>query len=138
MRVEKMMEFNDIIESTNKVRGRMQDDLSRKIYDCRIMNTLTYDYKYITAITKDGVDVFCRLRKMLEPYINKYDLIIDGAGFYGKSIKATLTDVEWTCICDRRVDGGEYWDIPLLTRNEAVMKYPQAVFVISSIFIVIC
>ena len=52
MRVEKMMEFNDIIESTNKVRGRMQDDLSRKIYDCRIMNTLTYDYKYITAITK--------------------------------------------------------------------------------------
>lgn len=32
MRVEKMMEFNDIIESTNKVRGRMQDDLSRKIY----------------------------------------------------------------------------------------------------------
>ena len=50
----KMMEFNDIIESTNKVRGRMQDDLSRKIYDCRIMNTLTYDYKYITAITKDG------------------------------------------------------------------------------------
>lgn len=101
-----MMEFNDIIESTNKVRGHMQDDLSRKIYDCRIMNTLTYDYKYITAITKDGVDVFCRLRKMLEPYINKYDLIIDGAGFYGKSIKATLTDVEWTCICDRSVHGG--------------------------------
>lgn len=133
MRVEKMMEFNDIIESTNKVRGRMQDDLSRKIYDCRIMNTLTYDYKYITAITKDGVDVFCRLRKMLEPYINKYDLIIDGAGFYGKSIKATLTDVEWTCICDRSVHGGEDWDIPLLTRKEAVKKYPQAVFVISSV-----
>lgn len=133
MRVEKMMEFNDIIESTNKVRGHMQDDLSRKIYDCRIMNTLTYDYKYITAITKDGVDVFCRLRKMLEPYINKYDLIIDGAGFYGKSIKATLTDVEWTCICDRSVHGGEDWDIPLLTRKEAVKKYPQAVFVISSV-----
>lgn len=128
-----MMEFNDIIESTNKVRGHMQDDLSRKIYDCRIMNTLTYDYKYITAITKDGVDVFCRLRKMLEPYINKYDLIIDGAGFYGKSIKATLTDVEWTCICDRSVHGGEDWDIPLLTRKEAVKKYPQAVFVISSV-----
>ena len=31
MRVEKMMEFNDIIESTNKVRGHMQDDLSRRI-----------------------------------------------------------------------------------------------------------
>lgn len=40
-----MKVYNDIINMTNKIRSRMQDDLSRKIYDCKIMNALTYDYK---------------------------------------------------------------------------------------------
>ena len=39
--------YNNLIKNSNKVRGCMQDDLSRKIYDCKVLNTLTYDYKYI-------------------------------------------------------------------------------------------
>lgn len=127
-----MKVYNDIINMTNKIRSRMQDDLSRKIYDCKIMNALTYDYKYITAITKDRVDIFSELRKTLDIYINKYDLIIDGAGYYGKSIKNTFSDIHWKCVCDRSKSGAENWDIPLLSRSEAVNKYPHAVFVISS------
>ncbi|MGO5069821.1 hypothetical protein [Roseburia faecis] len=52
------------------------------------MNALTYDYKYITEITKDQVDVFQELKKKLKLYQNKCELVIDGAGDYGRSIKS--------------------------------------------------
>ena len=99
--------YNNLIKNSNKVRGCMQDDLSREIYDCKVLNTLTYDYKYITLITKDKIDVFEELKRQLEQYKNKCDIVIDGAGYYGKSIKATMTDVEWTCVCDRTVSDTE-------------------------------
>lgn len=127
-----MKEYKSIIKNTNKVRNRMQDYISKQIYDCRVMNALTYDYKYITAITKDGIDVFDKLKEMLKPYKDKYDLVIDGAGYYGKSIKSTLFDIKWTCVCDRNASNTDWWDIPFLSRTEATRKYHDAVFVISS------
>lgn len=63
-----MIDYKDLLKRTNTIRGCMQDDLSRKIYDGRVMNALTYDYKYITAITKDGVNIFNELERMLESY----------------------------------------------------------------------
>ena len=74
--------YNNLIKNSNKVRGCMQDDLSREIYDCKVLNTLTYDYKYITSITKDKIDVFEELKRQLEQYKNKCDIVIDGAGYY--------------------------------------------------------
>ena len=127
------MIYSEVINNANKVRNHMHDDLSRKIYDCRVMNTLTYDYKYITNITKDDIDIFSELCKMINHYGKEYDFIIDGAGYYGKSIKATLTDINWKCVCDRSRSSEWFWNIPLLLRSEAVEKYPNAVFVISSI-----
>ena len=124
--------YNNVIKVTNKVRSRLQDDLSRKIYDCRVMNALTYDYRYITDITKDGVDLFSKLQEMLEPYIDKCDLILDGAGYYGKSIEASFPDIKWKCVSDRSLKNAEDWDIPLLSRTDAANNYPKAVFVISS------
>lgn len=127
-----MLEYKELIKKTNKVRDCLQDDLSRKIYDCRVMNALTYDYKYITEITKDQVDVFQELEKKLKLYQNKCELVIDGAGYYGRSIKSSLPDIKWACVCDKNVDNVDDWDIPFLSRNEAVQAYPKAVFVISS------
>lgn len=126
------MEYIEVIKNTNKVRKHLQDDLSRKIYDCRVMNALTYDYKYITAITRDGIDVFDELEKKLELYEDKCDLVIDGAGYYGKSIKSSLPNIKWKCVCDKKVTNTDDWDIPFLSRAEAVQEYPEAVFVISS------
>lgn len=124
--------YNNLIKNSNKVRGCMQDDLSREIYDCKVLNTLTYDYKYITSITKDKIDVFEELKRQLEQYKNKCDIVIDGAGYYGKSIKATMTDVEWTCVCDRTVSDTEWWNIPYMSRADAVKRYPDALYVVSS------
>lgn len=49
--------YKRAIINSNKVVEYMQDDLSRDIYMARVMNSLTYDYNYITRITVDNIDV---------------------------------------------------------------------------------
>lgn len=94
--------YKRAIINSNKVVEYMQDDLSRDIYMARVMNSLTYDYNYITRITVDNIDVMDKLRKDIESYIREgRKLILDGAGYYGKSIKMTLKDVKFECFSDR-------------------------------------
>ena len=123
----KDMNYNELLKETNEVYDRLQDDISRKIYRARVMNSLTYDYNYITEIAVDGIDVLEYLRKELEPYIKeKRKIILDGAGYYGKSIKMTLRDVEFECFSDKKVIDGTLMGIPVLSRKEAAKKYPDA------------
>lgn len=49
--------YKRAITNSNKVVEYMQDDISRDIYMVRVMNSLTYDYNYITRITVDNIDV---------------------------------------------------------------------------------
>ena len=128
------MNYNELLKETNEVYYRLQDDISRKIYRARVMNSLTYDYSYITEIAVDGIDVLKYLRKELEPYIkDKRKIILDGAGYYGKSIKMTLRDIEFECFSDKNAIDESLMGIPVLSRREAAKKYPEALFVITSL-----
>ena len=128
------MNYNELLKETNEVYYRLQDDISRKIYRARVMNSLTYDYSYITEIAVDGIDVLKYLRKELEPYIkDKRKIILDGAGYYGKSIKMTLRDIEFECFSDKNAIDESLMGIPVLSRREAAKKYPEALFVVTSL-----
>lgn len=125
--------YKRAIINSNKVVEYMQDDLSRDIYMARVMNSLTYDYNYITRITVDNIDVMDKLRKDIESYIREgRKLILDGAGYYGKSIKMTLKDVKFECFSDRNSQEKMIMGIPVLSRKEAVEKYPDALFIVDS------
>lgn len=128
-----MINYKNVLNITNDVYGCLQDDVSRDIYKARIMNSLTYDYNYITQITVDNIDVMDKLRKDIEPYIKEgRKLILDGAGYYGKSIKMTLKDIKFECFSDRNSQENLVMGIPVLSRKNAVEKYPDALFIVDS------
>lgn len=128
-----MVNYKNILNKTNAVYGCLQDDISRDIYRARVMNSLTYDYNYITQITVDNIDVMDKLRKDIEPFIKEgRKLILDGAGYYGKSIKMTLKDIKFECFSDRNSQENLVMGIPVFSRNDAVEKYPDALFIVDS------
>lgn len=97
------------------------------------MNSLTYDYNHITQITIDNLDVMSELRRDIEPYIKDgRKLILGGAGYYGKSIKMTLKDIKFECFSDRNSQENLVMGIPVLSRKDAVEKYPDALFIVDS------
>ena len=128
-----MINYKNVLNITNDVYGCLQDDVSRDIYKARVMNSLTYDYNYITKITVNNIDVMDKLRKDIEPYIKEgKKLILDGAGYYGKSIKMTLKDIKFECFSDRNSQENLVMGIPVLSRKNAVEKYPDALFIVDS------
>lgn len=97
------------------------------------MNSLTYDYSFISQIAIDGIDVFAYLREQLKPYIqNGTKLILDGAGYYGKSIRRTMNDIKFECFSDKNPQEGMIMDLPVVSRNRAVEEYSDALFIITS------
>lgn len=47
--------YKNLINVTNRVYGQLQDDISKDIYKARVLNSITYDYNYITQIAVDGL-----------------------------------------------------------------------------------
>ena len=130
---ERRMNYYELFKNTNGVYARLQDDLSRKIYKDRIMNSLTYNYSFITDMLDEKFDAISWLQQELNKYIPAgKEIVLDGAGYYGKSIAMTLNHYPWVCICDRNSSEKEIFGFPVLSRKEAIKKYPDAVFVISS------
>lgn len=125
--------YKNLINVTNRVYGQLQDDISKDIYKARVLNSITYDYNYITQIAVDGLDIFKYLREQLKPFIEKKTkLILDGAGYYGRSIKRTLDDIHFECFSDGNPNQDTIMGIPVISRREAVLKYKDALFVITS------
>ncbi len=125
--------YKDLLIKTNMVFGQLQDELSKDIYMARVMNSVTYDYNYISRIAVDGLDIISELRTRLKPYIaSGTKLILDGAGYYGKSIRRTLQDVVFECFCDRNPCQELVMGLPVLSREAVVEKYPDALFIITS------
>ena len=128
------MDYKELLYKNNKIYERLQDNLSREIYEARIMNSLTYDYNYITKIALDKVDILLELRKLLAPYIaQKKKLILDGAGYYGKSIKMSMPDIEFECFSDKNPQSDYLMGIPVLQRKKAAEIYKDAVFIVDSL-----
>ena len=125
--------YKQLISKTNMVYDHLQDDLSKDIYLARVMNSITFDYNFITQIAVDGLDVVSKLRSLLEPYIeNGTKLILDGAGYYGKSIRRTLHEVEFACFSNQTSQDDSIMGLTVMSREDAVRKYPDALFIITS------
>ena len=128
-----MINYNELFKNTNNVYARLQDDLSKKIYKDRVMNSLTFDYSFITDMLDIKFDAIDWLKGELEQYITDgKELVLDGAGYYGKSIAMTLKNYPWVCICDRNLAEKEIFGLPVISRKDAIKNHPNAVFVISS------
>ena len=125
--------YKKLMKTTNIIYGKLQDDISRKIYKARIMNSITYDYNYMTQISVDGLDVIKYLRTKLEPYIqNETKLVLDGAGYYGKSIRRTLADINFECFVDKCLQESTVMGLRVISRKQAASEYKDALFIITS------
>lgn len=112
---------------------KIMDDQSKDIFEKRLLFSLTKNYNHIVDITKMKNNPYKKLHKQLCGDMNgSRELILDGAGIYGEIAIASLPDVQWSCICDRAPVRDMINGIPVITRNEAVRKYPNAIYVITS------
>lgn len=126
--------MKDWLERVQILYSHLLDDDSKFIFKNRLLYSITCDYKYIRDIvlqTEMGKQVFQMLRQAEE---RGKGIVLDGAGVYGEYIFQDYPSIKWSCICDaQKVKKRIFADTPVLERKNAVKKYCDAIFVISSI-----
>ena len=125
--------MKDFIERCKVVYEHIADEESRFIFSNRLLYSATGDYKYIKSIvlsTEMGQKIFELLKKSANNHDN---MVIDGAGEYGRFIYQDYPELPWVCFSDASPKEKTLFDnIPVLQRKQAMEKYPNAVWVISS------
>jgi len=118
-------------EKINEIYQCFEDDLSKEIFADRMMYSLTGDYKYIMKL-------ICRIEEGKEVYtrINKSNLprVIFGAGIWGKNIIRAYGDTKFECFVDNNTtsDRKKYCGLPVISFEEYLNKYKNAIVIISS------
>lgn len=128
------MNLENIIESVSMIYASIQDEKSRRIFNDRLMYSLTYGYNYIADMSiSDDMPMKWLETEIQKCYTDKHPLILDGAGYWGKSIRNTLPEYNWVCFCDKNPTDEKLLGLPVYTREEAVQKYPEGIFVVTPI-----
>lgn len=113
-----------------KVYDFMGDDMSRSIFENRLLYSLTGDTKFIR-------NVVCTLEKGDEIYrflkTCKKTIGIFGAGRDGKRLAHVYQDIPFECFIDNRRFGGEHEGLPIISLEKFQEKYPDGIIVISTV-----
>lgn len=131
-----MTGYENMIGSIRKVYDRIQDDVSREIYRSRMLHSLIDDYASIGRMVRQLPIKYSwieKSRKVLTQYVNDgYQIVIADAGAVARCVRAVLCDIPWLCFCDKIVKNDKLDDLKVISRQEAINKYGNSVFVISS------
>lgn len=124
----KMMGQIDV-DKIREIYGLLGDDLSKEIYENRLMYSLTGDMKFIRNVvcTIDiGRETYNRLRTSSQPKV------IFGVGSVGKRLVRIYEDIRFECFVDNNCAGQEYKKIPVINIEALKEKYHGALIIISS------
>lgn len=112
-----------------KIYDLMGDDLSKYIFENRLMYSLTEDKKFIR-------NVVCTIEKGNEIYkflkLNPKRKIIFGAGSVGKRLVRIYDDITFDCLVDNHCSGSTYMGLPIINIEELKEKYKEDVVIISA------
>lgn len=124
------------LEKVRKIYNQLQDSISKEIFLCRFLYSVTEDGKYIQKIvdkTMKEFDWVKRVREMLLDYQKEgKQLVLDGCGHWGGCLYNLNKDIKWSCVSDKNANKGSVFGLPILERIKAVEQFKDAIFVITS------
>lgn len=124
------MNYKKLMEETNIVYNTLGDDISRNIYENRVMYSLTNDYKYIKNIVIDNLE-YKKLKNIMDKNIkDNKKMFIYGAGIWGEYIYNCFSEIKWTAFVDKNKNGF-FLNLPIIKVDEINIDL-NSVFVISS------
>lgn len=116
-------------EKIKEIYPLLGDDISKYIFENRLMHTLTEDTKFIR-------NVICTIEKGLEIYnymkSSQRKKVIFGAGSVGQRLVRIYDDIEFECFADNNCVGKVYKGLAVISIEELKKNYPDALVIIST------
>lgn len=112
--------------------SRLQDNVSRCIYEKRLLYSLTGDENYLYSLVRQNTRGGELLQKTLQEHESKPKVLF-GAGFWGRRLRSFFPEAGWTCFVDNNLSLGTVVDgLPVVSVKELSEKYSDAFVVIST------
>lgn len=123
-------DMGELQSNVKKIYGLLGDELSKYIFEERIMYSLIGDMKYIRNIVSTmeaGKKFYEQLQKD-----KRYKAIFGVTGF-GRQIVRTYDDIKFECFIDNRKNGESYEGLPVISLEEFKMKYPDSLIILANV-----
>lgn len=107
----------------------LQDDISRYIFENRLLYSLTEDSKYMRNIVCticEGKEIYNFMKQ------SKKVIGIFGAGEVGKHLVHIYEDIKFECFIDNKKAGTKYEGLSVISLQEYKEKYKDGIIVIST------
>lgn len=117
------------IDGIKKIYGLLGDDLSKEIFEKRLMYSLTGDMKFIRNVVctiPKGREIYEKLKE------HKKEIGIFGAGDVGRHLVAVYQDIEFACFIDNKRAGTVYEGLPVISLKEFKKKHADGIIIIST------
>lgn len=117
------------MEEIREIYNLFSDDLSKYIFENRLMYSLTMDTKFMRNVVRTvdrAKEIYIRLKE------NKRKVGIFGAGYAGKYLFEAFKGIEFECYIDNKCYGGMCKGLPIISWQEFKEKYPEGIVMISS------
>lgn len=124
--------MNIDIETLNRSYNALGDEKSRKIYENRVMYSISgggIGYIRNIILQNDKIEKFIA---NLEKCSKMNEIVIFGAGKHGKLICDMLNYIPWKCFVDNNPKEEKYKEIPVISYKSFVENYHGEYIVISS------
>lgn len=118
------------LSSLQQVYNKLGDDLSREIYACRIMASISGGEKQWNtklARTNETLMQFVYLLKR-----HPGQVVVMGSGYRGKQLVHFNQDIQWKCFIDNNPREDTCENIPVLKTTDFLKNYSGEVIVIAS------
>lgn len=107
----------------------MGDEYSKDMFVNRLLYSLTGDNRYIKKVikmTKEGIEFYQKLED------EKPKKVIFSAGIWGQEIARSYPDIKFECFADNNGGGGEIQGIPVVSFEQYIEQYKDAIVVIAT------
>ena len=105
------------------------DELSRQIFEYRILYSISKDKEYIRKLVRTNSHINAVFEK-IEGL--KGDLVIYGAGEWGKTLIDLFPNIKWKCFLDARPQNDTVAGIPVISVDDFLSSYNNEWVIISS------
>lgn len=109
---------------------RLCDEESRRIFEKRLLFSLTEDYSYISemlSMNRERIKI-----NEIFSHLFKKKLAIFGAGFCGKALLSVFPEMKWTCFIDNHLKTEWMCGLKVVSLEKFMEEYEDIMIVISS------
>lgn len=119
----------EMFSELNKIYTNLGDDLSKEIFEYRMLYSISKDRKYVEKIMRTNPQVN-EVLNQLENIVG--DIVIYGAGNRGTRLVELMPHMAWKCFIDGNPKVEKQMDIPVISTDDFLKKYKGEWIVVSS------